>query len=226
MRAKLSNTPQTAEQLMDYYPKLKSYCCKLAGNSWDGDDLAQETVLRVLRTYSKSPSSLSTGLLYTIARNNWIDTVRKNAKETKLMENQLDRCKEQVCSLEVENVIEKLLKNFTMQQTVTFLLKDVFLYSFKEIAEEIASTEGAVKASLFRMRTRLKTGCLEDADGDLSQISRLLTDGLINESPSMMIRLLKETKETTSEPSMEYRTSTLLSSGIQRSFQRSPILAA
>jgi RNA polymerase sigma-70 factor, ECF subfamily len=226
LEAKLSKTPQTAEQLLYLYPKLKSYCSKLTGNNWDGDDLAQETVLKYLMSYAKNTAPFSVGLLYTIARNNWIDTVRKHSKETRLEENQLGQYQDEACSVEIENMIKQLLKNFTMQQTVIFLLKDVFHYNFKEIAEEISSTEGAVKASLFRMRTRLKTGCLEDAEEDLSPIPRLIAKGLVNETPSVIIKLLIKSKESTASPSMEYQTTNVLTNGIQRSFQRSPVLAA
>ncbi|EOO35352.1 hypothetical protein IIU_02297 [Bacillus cereus VD133] len=37
--------------LIEQYGELKRYCTFLTKNKWDGEDLAQETVCKVLRKY-------------------------------------------------------------------------------------------------------------------------------------------------------------------------------
>ncbi|RIW38513.1 sigma-70 family RNA polymerase sigma factor [Bacillus salacetis] len=190
MNAKLGKTHDAADQIMKVYPQLRSYCWNLTGDKWDGEDLAQETIYKVLNSYKETNQKLNSALLYTIARNNWIDTVRKRARESLSDKVQKEESREMSSSSDISYLIENILKNFTLQQTVIFLLKDVFHYNYKEISEELSLSEGAVKASLFRMRTRLKTGRLdgnaEIATGWIDGIA----SGIIKEEAKEVIEIL------------------------------------
>ncbi|PEW50912.1 RNA polymerase subunit sigma-70, partial [Bacillus cereus] len=57
--------------LIEQYGELKRYCTFLTKNKWDGEDLAQETVCKVLQKYSNKDICMT--LVYKIARNRWID---------------------------------------------------------------------------------------------------------------------------------------------------------
>ncbi|WP_421384849.1 sigma-70 family RNA polymerase sigma factor [Bacillus salacetis] len=225
MKAKLSRTCDAGNQLLEIYPKLKSYCCNLTKNKWDGEDLAQETMLKVLNSYKVSERKLDTGLFYTIARNHWVDIVRKRSRETIVDGFPSESSQKDSSALEVSHQIEKLLKNFTLQQTVIFLLKDVFHYSNREISDAVSLTEGAVKASLFRMRTRLKTGIL---DGEVP-VSSVWVDkfvkGIINDSPADIIQILTDNRKTGSSSVSSVHFSHF-SNGKRCSYQQNPVLAA
>ncbi|MCL6572313.1 MAG: hypothetical protein K6T88_11615, partial [Bacillus sp. (in: Bacteria)] len=63
------------KEIGQYYLELQRYCRFLAQSRWDGDDLAQEALLRAIQKYNKT--ELSPALLNKIAYHFWIDTLRK-----------------------------------------------------------------------------------------------------------------------------------------------------
>jgi RNA polymerase sigma-70 factor, ECF subfamily len=207
LNAKLSGTAlkNNQETLVEFYPKLKKYCFSLTGNSWDSEDLAQEAMVKALSNYinQKESGDFCISLLYTIARNQWIDQIRKNKKLTTLEENR-ERVEESTSSWsEIQAIMEMLLAHFTEQQTVMFLLKDVFQYSMKEIADSFSTTEGAVKASLFRMRTKLKTGQWDVDEIPITTPSAPLVDAVMKEDPTSLIRYLLEKQSQKAGPYMD-----------------------
>ncbi len=112
---------------IENYPKLQRYCHFLSSNGWDGDDIAQETFMKALK-YGDSQQKLTTALLNKIAYNHWVDMLRKRKNESleedlnfanHAFTNQLDETRESV---------DILLKNFTPNQAIIFLLKEGFQY--------------------------------------------------------------------------------------------------
>lgn len=68
------------KEMEDVYPKLKHFCLSVLSNPWDAEDLAHDSMLKALRFCQKDPSGKRTPsfpLLATIARNHWIDQLRK-----------------------------------------------------------------------------------------------------------------------------------------------------
>ncbi|CAG9622673.1 sigma-70 family RNA polymerase sigma factor [Sutcliffiella rhizosphaerae] len=146
--------------LKSKYQKLLSYCNFLTKNEWDGNDLAQETITKVIQHYHCS-SVLSQTLLYKVAYNKWIDTVRKRQREI---------LQESICEKgnyrdTVENSIiatDYLLNNLTPKQAVIFFLREAFNFQVTEIANILNTTEGAVKSTLHRTKKRLEKGDPEE----------------------------------------------------------------
>lgn len=66
--------------LDEVYPELLRFCRFLTQNNWDGDDLAQDTIMKAMRVYGKK-KGLTPALLKTIARHSWIDTIRKRKRK-------------------------------------------------------------------------------------------------------------------------------------------------
>src|SRR5215510_4937090 len=64
-------------------PSLHRYCCRLTGNVWDGEDLVQDTLVRVFSLLGKIDADLQNPRAYLIrtATNLWIDRVRRSARE-------------------------------------------------------------------------------------------------------------------------------------------------
>lgn len=146
-------------QLLNMYPALKRYCRTLTRSNWDGEDLAHETIIKLFKSYLNKESTdktVSLALMYKIAQNQWIDGIRKGSKEFKgtFYEPSYEPLKN---FPEFFATIEKLVLNLTPHQTVIFILKDAFQFSLADIAEHVSMSEGAIKASLFRTRNRLKT---------------------------------------------------------------------
>lgn len=79
LREDISEEKDNGAILREVYPELLRFCRFLTQNNWDGDDLAQETVLKAMQGYGKK-TEITTALLKTIARHSWIDTIRKRKK--------------------------------------------------------------------------------------------------------------------------------------------------
>ena len=67
---------------------LHRYCCKLTGNVWDGEDLVQDTLIRVFSLLGKIDAKLEhpRAYLIRIATNLWIDRCRRAAREHAILE--------------------------------------------------------------------------------------------------------------------------------------------
>lgn len=183
---------------IENYPKLLRYCHFLAHNRWDGDEIAQETFIKALK-YGNHSQKLTTALLNKIAYNHWIDMLRKRKNETveadsdfstHSLTNQLDNTRESV---------DILLKNFTPNQAIIFLLKEGFQYQLKEIASMLDSTEMSVKSNLHRAKKRLEKANEEKQvqsvdlfweEEEREQLSDLFYEALKNQDPTILIQAL------------------------------------
>ncbi|MEH7074934.1 sigma-70 family RNA polymerase sigma factor [Neobacillus drentensis] len=174
------------------YPKLRNYCHFLTRNSWDGDDIAQETYMKALK-YSQHQQKMTTALLNKIAYHHWVDLVRRRKKE--VLESNLEIA-DQVPTYpfkKTQDSVEFLLNNFTPNQAIIFLLKEGFQYQLKEIAAILNSTEMAVKANLHRAKKRLEKAndassvewCWNEEERE--QLSSQFYEALNNHDPSLLI---------------------------------------
>ncbi|MEB6550307.1 sigma-70 family RNA polymerase sigma factor [Heyndrickxia sporothermodurans] len=188
-------------QLINWYPALKRYCRSITRNDWDGDDLAQETMIKMYRSYvgkDCNRNKISLALLYKIAHNQWIDQLRKT-KETTITHKELSY--EPMKGLpDLYSNIEKLVNHLTPKQTIIFLLKDVFEYSLADISAQLAMSEGSIKASLFRSRNRLKSIEIKEESENPSIISdvndqmfhQTILEAIRQENPSELIKQFYE----------------------------------
>ncbi|MFD1179325.1 RNA polymerase sigma factor [Paenibacillus puldeungensis] len=153
---------------------LRRYCRQLAGSAWEGDDLAQDTWLKVWSVArGRNGITISRAYLYRTARNAWIDRHRKKQiladswPTDELPDPQID-------TVTVWSAMETLVKQLTSSQRVALLLVDIFEYTAAEAAELIQTTEGAVKAALHRARVKLRSslGRSEHVDRKLSGTSQ------------------------------------------------------
>ncbi|MED1594557.1 MULTISPECIES: RNA polymerase subunit sigma-70 [Bacillus] len=178
--------------IIENYAELKRYCTFLTKSKWDGEDLAQETVCKVLQKYiGVEHKDVCITLLYKIARNQWLDQMKaKSAKKKLEQEITFEEPHEKIADL--HEMAEKVLSLLNVQQSVIFLLKDVFQYSLSDIAEICSISEGAVKASLFRSRNRLKTVSEEEEielagqDDDVEVVVTAIRE----QKPELLTRLL------------------------------------
>lgn len=192
------------------YPKLQRYCHFLARNGWDGDDIAQETYIKALK-YANQHQRMTTALLNKIAYNHWVDMLRKRKNETveadpdctkPTLTNPFDGTRESV---------DLLLKNFTPNQAIIFLLKEGFQYQLKEIAAILDSTEMAVKANLHRAKKRLEKANQDSPirsvewfwnEEEQEQLSDLFYDALKKQDPSILIHSLTSRTRTCDVPKL------------------------
>ncbi|GAB6549873.1 MULTISPECIES: RNA polymerase subunit sigma-70 [Bacillus] len=174
--------------LIEQYGELKRYCTFLTKNKWDGEDLAQETVCKVLQKYSNKDICMT--LVYKIARNRWIDQMKSKSVHEKI-KGQITFEEPQENIADLHEMVGKVLSSLNVQQSAILLLKDVFQYSIADIAKVCSISEGAVKASLFRSRNRLKTVSEEGIEiVEFTDDIEVVVTSIREEKPELLTKLL------------------------------------
>lgn len=136
-------------------PELYRYCRHLTKSAWDAEDLSQDTLARAFVTLATTFHVIENprAWLFRIASNVWLDRVRRSRIERK---NVLTApAPDAVDPRMPREAAATLIAALAPQERVAVLLKDVFAFTLEEIAQILATSEGAVKAALHRGRTRL-----------------------------------------------------------------------
>lgn len=152
------------DALVPLRPDLHRYCHRLTGNLWDGEDLVQDTLLRVFALLGKVDANLENPRAYLLrtATHLWIDRVRRRTRERDIVAETAgepllaaagDRGPAQ--SIAVRDAAGVLLDRLAPRERAAVLLKDVFDLSLEDTAAILKTTPGAVKAALHRGRGRL-----------------------------------------------------------------------
>ncbi|MBP1942495.1 sigma factor-like helix-turn-helix DNA-binding protein [Cytobacillus luteolus] len=190
-------TNQTGKEqfsLEELYTNLKKYCYFLSKNKWDGEDLAQQSVLKALEHYQ---SEITQPLLKKIAYHQWIDTTRK--KKNVLLDEIPDKANESGFE-SIFTIRDYLMKGLTPKQLVIYVLKEGFEYQSKEIADLLDISETAVKSILFRARKQLEKRKDEDEkepsdlyweEVDEELLSTVIYEALYLNDPSTLITQIR-----------------------------------
>ena len=111
-------------------------------------------------------------------------------------------------------MVGKVLSSLNVQQSAILLLKDVFQYSIADIAKVCSVSEGAVKASLFRSRNRLKTVSEEGIEiVEFTEDIEVVVTSIREERPELLTKLLPTidfTKLPSKQPVLLFNVKTLL----------------
>lgn len=147
------------DALVPLRPSLHRYCCRLTGNVWDGEDLAQDTLMRVFSLLGKVHDNLENPRAYLIrtATNLWIDRVRRSAREQAalLLEAAEDRTENPRERADAAPAAQTLFKTLHPQERAAVVMKEVLDLSLDETASILKTSVGAVKSALHRARDRL-----------------------------------------------------------------------
>lgn len=179
------------DELAPLRPAIHRYCVKLTGNVWDGEDLVQETLLRVFGLMGKLDADLAKlenprAYLVRTATRIWIDGLRRRTREREVLEMErregereraaeAKRTGDPSRAGEVREAAAELLARLAPRERAAVLLKDVFDLSLEESASLLQTTVGAVKAALQRGRGRL-----EEADRSVPPAGPLPSPALVD----------------------------------------------
>jgi RNA polymerase sigma-70 factor (ECF subfamily) len=148
--------------LAPHRPALHRYCVRLAGNLWDGEDLVQDTVVRVFAMLGKRWASIEKPAAYLarVATNLWIDRVRRQELERAFAarqqgESAVSAADRDASRDEVREAARSLMLRLTPRERAAVLMKDVLDLSVEETAAILRTSVPAVKAALHRGRGRL-----------------------------------------------------------------------
>lgn len=146
---------QLAKFLDPLRPELFRYCRSLTGDLWDAEDLVQDTLFRAFAKLADVHWQIDNPRAYVfrIATNLWID-IRRRPEEAQMPENFDAPAREQKTP-EIADAIAELAHHLPAQERAALLLKDVFDFSLNDIAAQLRTSTGAVKAALHRGRKKL-----------------------------------------------------------------------
>jgi len=140
---------------------LHAYCLRLTGDVWDAEDLAQDALLRGFGMIGRgdlhgpgSPVENPKAYLFRTATHLWIDAERRRARERAALA-AAEPVLEPVAPEAPREAAERLFAAASPQARAAFVLKDVFGFSLEEIADQLRTTVGGVKAALHRGREAL-----------------------------------------------------------------------
>ncbi|GMK44496.1 hypothetical protein PghCCS26_16240 [Paenibacillus glycanilyticus] len=138
---------------------LGRYCLTLTKSRVEAEDLSQDTWIKVMDSAQLTEHANPEAYLLRIARNNWIDRVRRLSSHARMMESvrgsAVYHTMPDESRIGTEVVMQALMTFLSPLQRTVFLLRDVIGYSAQETALRLGLTPGAVKAALHRARAAL-----------------------------------------------------------------------
>ncbi|WP_098747338.1 RNA polymerase sigma factor [Paenibacillus sp. EZ-K15] len=158
-----SVTPPADLSLEELNATLHRYCLSLTNSSWDSDDLVQDTWIKALEHMKQRSHVNPEALLLRIAKNTWIDRVRRDQTYRRILDEKLEHvlpreeASNEDSKLNIELAFQWLLGHLSPLQRTVLLLREVYEYSVSETAMKLKTTEGAVKAALHRAHKVLQS---------------------------------------------------------------------
>src|SRR5262249_48044060 len=124
------------DSLEEHRPALHRYCTRLTGNVWDGEDLVQDTLIRVFSLLGKSDVRLENPKAYLVrtATNLWIDRARRSAREHAAMALMSEDLSVTAEPIDSRPAAEALFQVLHPQERAAILMKEVFDLSLEETA--------------------------------------------------------------------------------------------
>lgn len=164
----------TFEQIIaSYYQDIKKYCFTLTSNKWEGEDLFQETLMKLYLALKRQPDrTLTKRFFYQVARNTWIDQLRKQKVTTESFEENKYPGNDREDFFQIRESLEILAEYLTVKQFVIVLFMDVFQFTAQETADMIGDTQANMYTILQRSRKKLKK-CIDLATEPKSAYKKL-----------------------------------------------------
>ncbi len=145
-----------------YHEAIRRLFVQRMGGANDIDDLLQETFIKVyINLHRYDPAFTFGQWVYTIARNTFIDYVRRRQEELPIDErfaapaSNAPTPEENVINLQQRTQIEHYLDRLTPQYRRLIVLRFFDEYSYEEIAAKLALPLGTVKTQIHRARERM-----------------------------------------------------------------------
>ena len=159
------------EYLFDRYrDAIHRLFLQRTGNAEDADDLLQETFIKVYINLHRYSTDYTFGQwVYTIARNTFIDFVRRRQAALSIDErfssppSTAPTPEESVISLQQRTQIEHYLERLTPRYRTLIVMRFFDEYSYEEIAAKLTLPLGTVKTQIHRAREQM---CKLIAQGD------------------------------------------------------------
>jgi RNA polymerase sigma-70 factor, ECF subfamily len=147
--------------LNELRPKLHRYCARMTGSVIDGEDLAQEALLKAVEALPHVGTiSCPEPWLFRIAHNSALNFLQRRAR---LQAAQSDEDPDMIvdprnhsANRDIAAASLRTFMGLPVAQRGSVILMDVLGYSLDEISGIIGSSVASIKANLHRGRTRLR----------------------------------------------------------------------
>jgi len=156
------------ELVKRHQKKILNFFCR-SGVQYDCEDLVQKTFLRLYRSRTRYQRSAKlTTFLFLMARQVWIDELRKRSRferlKSELVEESREEYKEPVNNLsDVRMDVTKALTELSSEMRMVVELGVFQGLAYAEIAEILEIPEGTVKSRMFNALKKLRD-ILEEKD--------------------------------------------------------------
>lgn len=143
---------------------IYSVAYRLTGNHHDAQDLVQDVLLRVRRGLATYQPGNLEGWLSRITTNAFLDRVRRDKRRATVpLPDEPDRVIEGSAGIDAELAasdlpqhLQDLLADLPVEYRVPVVMKDVFGFSYEDIADRLAIPIGTVRSRIHRGRARLR----------------------------------------------------------------------
>lgn len=161
----LSGDDAAFRTLYDAFERsLYIYCCRLLKNEAEAKDLFQDIWVRMYKMRGERIQVRRfSGLLFTVARNFCLNSIRDNRGYSNLSIEDLSEDSDVfVQTKDIENadlreLLQKALSQLPFNQRESFILREYVGYNYEEIADIMGTTAANVRARAHRARERLRT---------------------------------------------------------------------
>ena len=143
-----------AELFERHRRQVRGYLRGLTGSADLAEDLVQEVFVRVLRSADRyQPRDRDRAWLFRIAKNAFIDQVRRNGVRTEMP---VIPAVSVAATQDLRVELRRALEALPDQERDAFLLAEVGGLSYAEIADTLEGTAPAVRGSIYRARQALR----------------------------------------------------------------------
>ena len=189
IRSRHGDQDAFAELVYLFQDTVYNFCYRMLGESGEAEDAAQESFLRVHKNLHRydTKRSFKTWLL-SIASNHCIDRLRKRRMQFVSLDDEptaaalalrsSDPSPEQTAlNTEASDSIQGLLSQLDEHYRLAVIYRYWYDYSYAEIAQEMGTTESAIKSRLHRARKRLGELLEHATDDGESRLADTLRKG-------------------------------------------------
>ena len=145
--------------LVELLPHLRAFARGLCGRADKADDLVQEAVLRAWSARDTfKPGTNLKAWLFTIARNHFLNDLRRNRRETQLEEGQAEVALVKEADQEEGLILDDLhlaLERLPAERREALLLVGASGFSYEEAAQVCGVAVGTIKSRVARGRVQL-----------------------------------------------------------------------
>jgi len=146
------------ELYVAYSPEVYRFAAWLSGNTNDAEDITAETFARAWMNFNNIRTETLKAYLFTIARNRYLESLRKHQNHIPLDETHPDASPRLEKTIETQSEIDQIRSTLLTLPEIdrsAFVMRVQYDLSYAEIARVLQISEGTVKVKVHRVRKRL-----------------------------------------------------------------------